>query len=113
MYARALGYNSYFKPMFTIKGYPIYFPFAGVFWIINLNSIRDFRIISATKTFVNSFFNTLLFLSLFLSVGVYFKKEKLTSHGTARWITTKELFKSGFLHKGKEPYPDGVILGER
>ena len=111
MYARALGYNSYFKPMFTIKGYPIYFPFAGVFWIINLNSIRDFRIISATKTFVNSFFNTLLFLSLFLSVGVYFKKEKLTSHGTARWITTKELFKSGFLHKGKEPYPDGVILG--
>lgn len=111
MYARALYYNSYFKPMFRIKGYPIYFPFAGAFWIKELGHIRDFRIIGASKVFINSFFNTLLFLSLILCVGVYFKKEKLTSHGTARWITTKELFKSGFLHKGKEPYPDGVILG--
>lgn len=111
LYAKELGYNSYFKPLIVVKGYPIYFPLSGVFWIIKLNYIRDLRIISATKVFINSFFNTLLFLSLVLSVGVYFKKEKLTSHGTARWITTKELFKSGYLHKGKEPYPDGVILG--
>lgn len=111
MYVRALGYNSYFKPMFRIYNYPIYFPFAGIYWYKKLSYIHDFRMTYAIRSGIESFYNTLLFLSLLLCVGAYFKKEKLTSHGTARWITTKELFKSGFLHKGKDPYPDGVILG--
>ncbi len=111
MFARKLNYNSYFSPMFRIKDFPIYFPFAGAYWFLKLRHIGDYRMVQAIRTGLNSFYNTLLFLSLLLCVGAYFKKQKLTSHGTARWITTKELFKSGFLHKGKEPYPDGVILG--
>ena len=111
MFARKLHYNSYFRPMFKIKEFPIYFPFAGAYWFLKLRHIGDYRMVQAIRTGLNSFYNTLLFLSLLLCVGAYFKKQKLTSHGTARWITTKELFKSGFLHKGKEPYPDGVILG--
>ncbi len=111
IFAKHLNYNLYFTPMFTIKGYPIYFPLSCLVWYLDLSKISDYRIIFAMKKSLNAFFNTLLFISLGLSVGVYFKREKLTSHGTSRWITTKELFKSGYLHKGKEPYPDGVILG--
>ena len=111
MFVRKLNYNSYFKPIFKIKDFPIYFPFAGAYWFFKLKHIGDYRMVQAIRVGLNSFYNTLLFLSLILSIGAYFKKQKLTSHGTARWITTKELFKSGFLHKGKDPYSDGVILG--
>lgn len=111
IFAKTLSYNSYFRPLIIIKGYPIYFPFSFIFWSMELNKLNDYRITFAIRKSLDGLFNTLLFMSLLLSIGAYLKKQKLTSHGTAKWITTKELKKSPYFHKGKEPYPDGVILG--
>lgn len=111
IFAKTLSYNSYFKPLIIVKGYPIYFPFSFIFWSLELKKLNDYRITFAIKKSLDGLFNTLLFMSLLLSIGAYLKKQKLTSHGTARWITTKELKKSPYFHKGKEPYSDGVILG--
>ena len=110
IFAKNLNYNLYFKPMFKIKNYPIYFPLSCLIWYFNLSDIKDYRVIFAIKKSMNAFFDTLLFISFLLSIGAYFKKSKLTSHGTARWITKKELIKTGYFHKGKDPYSDGVIL---
>lgn len=111
IFAKTLSYNSYFRPLIIIKSYPIYFPFSFIFWSMELNKLNDYRITFAIRKSLDGLFNTLLFMSLLLSIGAYLKKQKLTSHGTAKWITTKELKKSPYFHKGKEPYPDGVILG--
>lgn len=111
IFAKTLSYNSYFRPLIIIKGYPIYFPFSFIFWSMELNKLNDYRITFAIRKSLDGLFNTLLFMSLLLSIGAYLKKQKLTSHGTAKWITTKELKKSPYFHKGKEPYSDGVILG--
>jgi type IV secretion system protein VirD4 len=105
--AAKLGYQPQLgKPLFSIKGLPIYEPWAWFFWDYRYDAYAP-EIFKHASWIQNGAFFLMFFVMVLLAIRRGNKKKKGSdTYGSAKWATGDELKNAGLLAQ------DGVVLAQ-